>query len=66
MTHRHNGSAELDAAIAAGHDRFRKLPDRIAPADTFVSVPVTVHRPGRDGYHPDEWLTRNVSCGSLL
>ena len=66
MTRRHSDTAEPRAAVETRRDRFRNLPERIRTENTFISVPVTVPSLGRDGYHPDEWLARNVWCGSLL
>ncbi|GJF35119.1 hypothetical protein KNE206_78190 [Kitasatospora sp. NE20-6] len=46
--------------------RFSKLPERIRPESTFVSVPTAAAAPERDGFSHDEWLARNVWCGSLI
>lgn len=66
MKHQHHETVRLDAAIAAGPSRFRRLPERIRPQDTFISVPATAATQGQDGYDPDQWLVRMVWCGSLL
>ncbi|MEY9968897.1 hypothetical protein ABIA33_006984 [Streptacidiphilus sp. MAP12-16] len=66
MTRRHRDNGEVDLAVAAGRARFRKLPERIRPEDTFISTPIAVPRPARDAYDSDVWLVRNVWCGSVL
>ncbi|WP_033216236.1 hypothetical protein [Kitasatospora phosalacinea] len=50
----------------AGPDRYRRLPERILSEDTFIAVPVRPADPGRDAFSHDEWLARNVWCGTLL
>jgi hypothetical protein len=64
MTHRQ--TTDADVTVAEGRARFRKLPERIRPEDTFISVPVKTPTAGRDSYSHDEWLTHNAWCGSLL
>jgi hypothetical protein len=65
MTHQQREGADRSPAIAAGRARFRRLPERIRPEDTFVVVPVAP-APARDAYDHDAWLVRNVWCGSLF
>jgi hypothetical protein len=57
---------DVDAAVATGRARFRRLPERVRPEDTYISVPATAPAPGRDTYDHDEWLTRNAWCGGLI
>ncbi|GAA1263747.1 hypothetical protein GCM10009665_61580 [Kitasatospora nipponensis] len=70
MKHRKNGSATTVATtiatVEAGRSRFGELPERIRPEDTFVSVPTATVSPERDTFSHEEWLARNVWCGTLL
>ncbi|WP_042430939.1 hypothetical protein [Streptacidiphilus anmyonensis] len=56
----------LDPAVEAGRARFRKLPERVAAEDMFISVPASTPDPGWDEFSHDEWLARNTWCGSLI
>ncbi|RKE23602.1 hypothetical protein [Streptomyces sp. TLI_171] len=46
--------------------RYRRLPERTRPEDTFIAVPVRPADPERGAFSHDEWLARNVWCGTLL
>jgi hypothetical protein len=57
---------DVDAEVAAARARFRTLPERIRPEDTFVSVPPAARTLGHDAYSHDEWLACNAWCGALI
>ncbi|MEU1506257.1 hypothetical protein [Kitasatospora sp. NPDC005748] len=55
-----------DDAAEAGRARFRTLPERIRPEQTSTSLPASPAGPARGSFSQDDWLARNVWCGTLL